>query len=177
MRNGLVAASLAIVLIGGGCTGSAPSSSAPTLSYQLPADGSVTVSTSTVDATTLVDADALLAQAEECGYARAPEYYLDIENLFAGLTGTRYTFTATGDYGAPTSWTVTVLPNAPVYGSTESFKTDFDICAVGGTLYPVEAGTNALLFSGSCGSGYAADDRDVGCDVARKAVEATLAVE
>lgn len=177
MRNGFVAAGLAIILVGGGCTGSAPSSSAPTLSYRLPADGSVTVTETTVDAAAAVNADALLAQAEECGYARAPEYYLDIENLFAGLTGTRYTFTATGDYGAPTSWTVTVLPNAPAYGSTESFKADFDICAVGGTLYPVEAGANALLFSGSCGSGYAADDRDIGCDVARTAVESTLSVE
>ncbi len=178
MRDVLVGAGIALTLLGAGCSAGGPAAPvAPELTYVLPSDGSVTVTESTVGAAGLVDADALLAQATECGYARAPEYYLDIENLFAGMSARQYAFAAVGDYGSPASWTVTVMPNAPAYGSTESFKRDFDICAVGGGLYPVEAGTSTLLFSGSCGSGYAADDRDVGCDVARKAVEATLSVE
>lgn len=164
-----------MVLLGGGCVPQGTQETSVTLGYTLPSDGSITVTSVSVDAEDLVNADALLAQAGECGYARTADYYLDIENLFDGAKGVRYTFKIAGDYEMPT-WTVTVLPNAPAYASLESFKTDFDICAVGGTLYPQQMSTNALLFTNSCGSGYSGG-KENGCDVIRTAVESTLTVE
>lgn len=164
-----------MILLGAGCASKEAQTSSVALGYTLPSDGSITVTSTSVNAKDLVKADALFAQADECGYARSAEYYLDIENLFNSATGVRYTFAIAGDYEMPT-WTVTVLPNAPAYTALESFKTDFDICAVGGTLYPQQIGTSSLLFSGSCGSGYSAGKKN-GCDVIRKAVEPTLTVK
>ncbi len=180
MRKTLLSLGSMIILLGAGCSGaSSPSPALPDLSFALPSDGSVTVARSTVDAQTLVDADALFAQATECGFARTADYYLDIENLFAGQSAERYAFTAAGDFAEPSTWTVTVMPDAPAYASTSSFKQDFDICAVGGSLYPVRAESGALIFSDSCGSGYQKDGetRAQGCETARKAVEPTIAIK
>lgn len=169
----------AFLVMGAGCSSVTPEETSMELSYALPEDGSVTVTTTSVAAGLLVDADALFAQATECGFARTAEYYLDIENLFKDEMATRYTFTSVGDYADPLSWTVTIMPNTPLYASTDSFKQDFDICAVGGDLYPVTAGTKTLLFTNSCGSGYKEDGetREPGCEIARKAIEPTLSVE
>ena len=163
-----------MVLLGGGCAGGAETAS-PTLGYTLPSDGSITVTSVAVNADDVVKADALLAQAAECGYARTADYYLDIAQLFTGAKGTKYTFAIAGNYEMPT-WTVTVLPNAPAYGSLESFKADFDMCAVGGDLYPKQVGTETLLFANSCGSGYSAGKKN-GCDAIRTVVEPTLTVK
>ena len=130
----------ALLLVGAGCSSASPEQASLELTYVLPEDGSVTVTKNAVAAGQLVNADALLAQATECGFARTAEYYLDIENLFKEKTADQYTFTTTGDYVVPSSWIVTVMPNSPLYSSTASFKQDFDICAAGGDLYPVTAG-------------------------------------
>lgn len=160
-----------MVLLGAGCTPGAQTTEVA-LGYTLPSDGSITVTSVSVNADDVVNANTLLAQAEECGYARSAEYYLDIENLFSGAKGTQYTFKIAGDYEMPT-WTVTVLPNAPVYTEIESFKGDFDICAAGGNLYPKNVSADALLFTDSCGSGYS-EGKENGCDAIRAAVESTL---
>ncbi len=169
----------ALLLVGAGCSSASPEQASLELTYVLPEDGSVTVTKNAVAAGQLVNADALLAQATECGFARTAEYYLDIENLFKEKTADQYTFTTTGDYAVPSSWIVTVMPNSPLYSSTASFKQDFDICAAGGDLYPVTAGSKTLLFSNSCGSGYQKDGetRTPGCDVVREVIEPTLSVE
>lgn len=164
-----------VVLLGGGCVPQGTKTTEVTLGYTLPSDGSITVTSASVSAGDLVKADALLAQAEECGYARSAQYYLDLENLFDGAKGVEYTFAIAGDYEMPT-WKVTVLPNVPAYTSAESFKTDFDICAVGGVLYPQQMSANALLFTNSCGSGYSGG-KENGCDAIRTAVESTLTIE
>lgn len=164
----------ALVLLGAGCTAS-PTTPTASLAYTLPSDGSISVTTKSVDASTLVSADDLLAQATECGEERAAQYYLDIENTFTGMTGTEYTFTIAGDYEMPT-WTVTVLPNAPAYNTQESFKKDFDICAAGGDLYPKNMNANALMFAASCGSGYSGG-KENGCSAIRTAIESTLSLK
>lgn len=171
---------IALLLVGGGCaTPSVPdTTSVSTLQYTLPADGSITVSTRTINpvaGASFVDAEALFAQAEECGYARDASYYVDIENLFVGAPQEQYTFTIAGDYEMPT-WTVTLMPNAPAYESTESFKQDFDICAVGGTMYPTDLSTSTLLFAASCGSGYSGG-KENGCDAIRDAIATTLTID
>jgi hypothetical protein len=164
-----------MVLLGGGCVPQGTQETSVTLGYTLPSDGSITVTSASVDAEDVVKADALLAQADECGYARSADYYVDLENMFDGAKGVKYTFKIAGDYEMPT-WTVTVLPNTPVYTSLESFKNDFDICAAGGDLYPKQVSTEALLFTESCGSGYSAG-KENGCDAIRAAVESTLTVK
>lgn len=173
MMKRFVMSGAALALLGAGCA--AQSSSVATLGYSLPADGSITVTSREVDASTLVRADTLFAQAEECGYARAPQYYVDLENLFVGKTGMQYTFAIAGDYEVPT-WTVTVLPNAAAYASESLFKSDFDICSAGGSLYPSAVGSANLLFTNSCGSGYSGG-KENGCEVVRAAVEPTLSIE
>ncbi len=169
----------ALLLMGAGCSSASPDQASLELTYTLPDDGSVTVIKNSVAAGLLVDADLLFTQATECGFARTVEYYLDIENLFKEKMADQYTFTTTGDYADPSSWIVTVMPNSPLYSSTDSFRQDFNVCAVGGDLYPVTAGTKALLFSNSCGSGYQENDetRESGCDVVREVIEPTLFVE
>ncbi len=182
MRN-LLILSIALLLVGGGCAGSSAPTSEPwslsPLQYTLPADGKISVTTETIlpDGTdaSLIDAETLYTQAEECGYARDASYYLDLERLFAGTAQQRYTFTIAGDYEMPT-WTVTLAPNVPAYGTLESFKQDFDICAAGGTLYPTAVSASTLLFAGSCGSGYSAG-KENGCDVIRTAVAPTLKID
>ena len=177
MRNLFLPIGFALLLLGAGCSNASPATDVSLdLSYTLPADGSVTITKSTIDASEVVKADALFAQATECGYARAVEYYLDIENLFVNKKAEQYVFMSVGDYSAPKTWTVTVLPNTPLYGSTDSFKTDFDICAVGGDMYPFQSGANTLVFTNSCGSGDMNDGeiKESGCDVARNAIEATI---
>ncbi len=174
MMKRIVGAFATLVLLGGGCAGGAETVS-PTLGYTLPSDGSITVTSAAVNAEDVVKADALFAQAAECGYARAAEYYLDTASLFTGEKGTRYTFTIAGNYEMPT-WTVTVLPNAPAYTEVGSFKTDFDICAVGGTLYPTQMSSSSLMFTASCGSGYSGG-KENGCDAIRTAIESTLTIK
>jgi hypothetical protein len=161
-----------MMFLGAGCGAPGAQTAEVALGYALPSDGSITVTSTAINAEDVVSADALLAQAEECGYARAAEYYLDIENLFSGTKGAQYTFKIAGDYEMPT-WTVTVLPNAPAYSAVESFKNDFDICAAGGSLYPKNVSADALLFTDSCGGGYSGG-KENGCDVIRAAVESTL---
>lgn len=174
MRNALLAA-FCVVLLGGGCVGASPSAESQLgFSYVLPADGSVTVSKTTVAARSLFTADDLFLQATECGFARTADYYLDLENLFTGLNAEQYTFAGAGSQSA--SWTVTVMANAPVYSSLESFKTDFDICAAGGKLYPSAVSANTLLFVESCGSGME-DAASTGCEAIRSAIEGTITIE
>lgn len=174
MMKRIVGVFATLVLLGGGCAGGAKTA-APTLGYTLPSDGSITVTSATVNAEDVVKADALLAQAAECGYNRSASYYLDTAALFTGEKGTRYTFTIAGNYEMPT-WTVTVLPNAATYSSLEGFKTDFDICAVGGALYPTQMSSSSLMFTASCGSGYSGGKKN-GCDAIRTAVESTLTIK
>lgn len=171
MKMKVLASGLVLAAIGAGCSTNTPFA----LEYSLPADGSVTVSTASLPASSLVRADALLAQAEECGTARSAQYYVDLENLFSGETATRYTFTIEGDYEMP-SWTVTVLPNAASYSEPSLFKDDFGICAAGADMYPKLVGANALLFSASCGTGYS-DGKENGCAEIKSLVEPTLALE
>ena len=163
-----------VVLLGGGCAGGVKTT-LPTLGYTLPSDGSITVTSAAVNGEDIVKADALLAQAAECGYSRSASYYLDTAALFTGEKGTRYTFTIAGNYEMPT-WTVTVLPNAATYSSLEGFKTDFDICAAGGDLYPSKVSPDSLMFIAGCGSGYS-DGKKNGCDAIRTAVESTLTIK
>ncbi len=163
-----------MMFLGAGCGAPGAQTTDVALGYTLPSDGSITVTSVSVSADDVVNADMLLAQAEECGYARAAEYYLDIENLFSGTKGVQYTFKIAGDYEMPT-WTVTVLPNAPAYAEGESFKGDFDMCAAGGSLYPKNVSPNALLFTGSCGSGYSGG-KENGCEAIRAAIESTLTI-
>lgn len=167
-----------LLLLGAGCA----SESRPTpesITYTLPSDGSVTVTRSFLPASDVVVANDLLAQAQECGYARDAQYYLDLENLYKWEQAQQYTFSAKGDDGTAGSWTVTTISNAAKYSSFESFKQDFDICAVGGVYYPLAVGDTALVMSSSCGSGYTAEGSsgNSGCEAARDAVLATISAK
>jgi hypothetical protein len=107
-----------------------------------------------------------------------------VESYFSGLlshfsatdTGTQYDFTykgaATQDTG---TWTVTVIPNKIAYTNLELFKSDFEICGAGASLYPTLLSTDNLLFESSCGSGF--DDgtgTPHGCTEVQNAVKPTL---
>jgi hypothetical protein len=164
-----------VVLVGGGCAPQAAQESSLTLGYTLPSDGSITVTSAPINAKDLVNGGALLLQAEECGYARTADYYLDVENLFDDAKGVEYTFTISGDYAFPT-WTVTVLPNAPAYESFESFKMDFNLCSPGGELMPGQSSAEALLFTHSCSYGDEAGKKN-GCGTIREIIESTLTLE
>ncbi len=174
MMKNVFAAGAVILLMGGGCA-SGGKAAEVSLVYTLPVDGTITVTSKAVDASTLVRADVLLAQAEECGSARSPQYYVDLENLFVGETGMQYTFAVAGDYEMPT-WTVTVLPNTASYTDEGLFAGDFGICAAGASMYPSTISSSTLLFIDSCGSGYSGG-KENGCDVIRAAIEPTLSIE
>lgn len=181
MQKVIVGVGAVLLLAGGGCAGSegADSWGLSALNYTLPEDGSITITSESVRPEkpneSLILADTLYVQALECGNARDPQYYADLENLFVGKFQQKYTFAIAGDYEMPT-WTVTLMSNSPAYTSLESFKKDFDICAVGGYLYPKAMSTSTLMFTDSCGSGYSGG-KENGCDAIRQAVESTLSIE
>lgn len=125
-------------------------------------------------------ADALFSQAEECGSARSLSYYQDLMSALENVQAQTYYFEAVPNenYQKPNGWTVTAVPNVLGYQTMESFQADFDICAVGGKLYPLNLNANTLLFSSSCGSGYADDSgRENGCEVVSEAVGPTIKIK
>lgn len=130
-------------------------------------------------ATSIFSADTLLSQAQECGYARTPSFYTDLINNLQGVKTQIYYFEATPPENFQTNgWTITAIPNVFGYKTLAEFKKDFDICAVGGQLYPLDLNTNTLLFSSSCGSGYADDTgRENGCEVVSEIVGPTIKIK
>lgn len=112
---------------------------------------------------------ALAAMSQECGMERDAAFYDEQMAKLDGKTALVYDFTAMGDVQAPSTWTVTLVPNVFGYGSTAALKKDFDICAAGGNMYPTDVNEDWLVFESSCGTGYSDDsDRKVGCDEAKK---------
>ena len=121
----------------------------------------------------------LFSQAEECGYARDLSYYEDLINNLQNAKAQIYYFEATPPENYQSNgWMITAIPNVFSYKTLAEFKKDFDICAVGGGLYPLDLNTNTLLFTSSCGSGYADDTgRENGCEVVSEIVGPTIKIK
>ena len=115
--------------------------------------------------------------AEECGTAQPLSYYEALVQKFENVDPEFTTFIPTGDYQNPTSWYVLAVPNVPGYRTMEEFRADFDVCAAGG-VYPLRISSSTLLFAPSCGSGYGdGTEREIGCELARDAMEPTLTLK
>lgn len=182
----LGSAVLGLTLLGGGCLGSSDVVVGDRAIDQLITfgefdDNQISTAMPVEEAaTSMFAAETLFSQAEECGYARDLSYYIDLMTSLEGVQAQIYTFDAvpTDDYQGPTGWTVVAMPNVLGYPSMDSFRTDFNICAVGGNLYPLDFNANTLIFASSCGSGYADDTgRPNGCLTVREQVEPTIVIK
>lgn len=127
----------------------------------------------------IFSATALQSQAKECGTTKELSYYQSLMSKMEGVKSQTFHFAALpdADYQA-NGWTVTAIPNVFGYNNILEFKADFDICAVGGDLYPLTLNDNTLLFTSSCGSGYADDTGlENGCEVVSEIVGPTIRIK
>ena len=153
----------ALALVGGGCLGGDQASRLRYVTHD------TEVTTGEGLASAWFTADELVAASAECGTNHDAAHYQTFINGVAGASSYSYIFTAQGDTQDPMSWTVVMIPNVTGYTTMKDFKADFDICAVGGVTYPLMLNANWLVFSESCGSGYAdGTNRPVGCELARR---------
>jgi hypothetical protein len=122
-------------------------------------------------------AQELAEKAAACGASRDKDvkYFQQLLSLYAGEKGIVYKFIYAGQSQDEGVWTATVLPNRTGYASVPELKSDFDLCAAGGDLYPFLVSPSYLMFESSCGTG--ADDgsgKAHGCELVKGAVEPTL---
>jgi len=149
----------------------AQSESSEPLSYSL---NGVSASVSKTSAPFAYTSEQLKNMADECGSKHASGYFDQLISKFKGTTKRIYSFKYTGASQVPDTYLVSLLPNKAGYTSLNQFKKDFDMCAAGGT-YPTMLNSNWLLFTSSCGSGYADESgRPIGCEKVQKVVEPTL---
>ncbi|MEK9156714.1 MAG: hypothetical protein AAB448_01090 [Patescibacteria group bacterium] len=116
----------------------------------------------------------LESMSNECGTVHEAGYFENLIEEFSGSEKIVYSFSST-EPSQQGNYRVTIIPNTPGYTRLEDFQKDFDICAVGGDMYPQMISEDWLMFTNSCGSGY--DDGSglpPGCDVMRQAIEPTL---
>lgn len=85
----------------------------------------------------------LFEESKNCRTNKSWYYFENlVKNFDDNDCGIEYNF----DY----LWKVTIIPNKIGYKDINSFKEDFDICGVGGDLYPYLISENYLLFVSSC---------------------------
>lgn len=116
-------------------------------------------------------AEGLYSLAQECGSEEELEHFEDLMYEIDDETLFQYNFEYLGESQGAYGYTLSVMRNVPGYEDYSEFSDDFNICAVGGRLYPLEANDDWLLFGGSCGSGY--DDGSGlphGCDLIRESL-------
>ena len=112
----------------------------------------------------------LFEESKNCQTYKSWYYFEDLlRNFSDNDCGVEYNF----DY----LWKVTVIPNKIGYKDLESFKEDFDICGVGGDLYPYLISDNYLLFVSSC-KVESYDDYNLleHCENIRNNIEPTLSI-
>lgn len=113
----------------------------------------------------------LRRMSDECGVERDEDYFDKLIAKFSNSTEIVYTFKHKSGNRDSRAFVVTLLPNEAEYSSLEEFKKDFDLCAAGGDLYPMQLNKDWLLFVNSCGTG-AGNNFD--CDEIKKMVEPSL---
>jgi len=125
----------------------------------------------------LYTAEQLVAQSEECGTNLELEHFTELLGQFKYQRVQRYNFLYRGGSQEPTNYTLTVLDNGPGYEDLAAFKQDFDVCAAGSIMQPLDLNENWLVFESSCGTGF--DDGSglpIGCEKIREQVTAGLEV-
>ena len=123
-------------------------------------------------------ANTLAAQSEECGTRHSVSYYNDLLTRFGPVQGTEYQFKYKGQSQDSGTYIVTVIPNEVGYADLKSFQDDFNICAVGGNMYPSLISQNYLLFKSGVNSGF--DDESglpFGSEEIQKFIDPTLKLE
>jgi len=117
----------------------------------------------------------LTSMALDCGSESTRGYFDTLVATYKDTSLINYGFEYDGESQRPSGWNIALLPNLMNYSSLEAFQDDFNVCSVGGGLYPEKMNKDWLLFVGSCGSGYADDSGlPIGCDEVRKIVEPTI---
>jgi hypothetical protein len=118
--------------------------------------------------------DGLVIMSQECGKDGDEQHFGSILSMFDGKYATEYTFTYAEESQGSGKYAVLVLPNAPGYAAMAEFKSDFEVCALGG-LYPKQFNGEYLLFTAGCGGGF--DDGSGlphGCDIIKTQLDETL---
>ncbi len=117
----------------------------------------------------------LMGMSDECGVEYDVGYFDRLISKFNDSMEIIYSFKYQGDDQASRAFVVTLLPNKTEYSSLKEFKKDFDLCAAGGDLYPMQLNEDYLLFVNSCGSGASdGSDTNFSCDEVKKIVEPSL---
>ncbi|MDD2681274.1 MAG: hypothetical protein PHE20_04250 [Patescibacteria group bacterium] len=117
----------------------------------------------------------LKVMSDECGVEHDIAYFDSLTTKFRDSIETIYSFKYQGSDQDSRAFVVTLLPNEAEYLSLEEFKKDFDLCAAGGDLYPMQLNKDWLLFVNSCGSGAGNSfDDSFSCDELREIVEPSL---
>lgn len=116
----------------------------------------------------LFTAESLEAQAVgDCAKTVDEGYFDTLASAFEGVKGTQYSFKANST--ETEVYTVTLFPNTTSYGTFESFRNDFEICAVGGEAYPIRLNEEALMFGSGCGAAYVDETPVLTCsDIAKE---------
>ncbi len=115
----------------------------------------------------------LLAQAKECGTTVNEEELAGRLQALWSANVRQYDFIP-ADSGEGEAWIVTMIANNGLYEDLDTFKADFNICEVGGGLYPTRMNDSWLMFYSSCGAGYAEEPTGNTCSDVREAIEPTL---
>jgi hypothetical protein len=113
----------------------------------------------------------LQRMSDECGAEYDAGYFDRLISKFSDSMEVIYSFKYQDDKQDTRAFVVTLLPNKAEYSSLEEFKKDFDLCAAGGDLYPMQLNRDWLLFVNSCGSGALSNGS---CDKVKKIVEPSL---
>jgi hypothetical protein len=113
----------------------------------------------------------LREMSDGCGTEYDVDYFDRLISKFSDSMEIVYSFKYQDDKQYPRAFVVTLLPNKAEYLSLEEFKKDFDLCAAGGDLYPMQLNRDWLLFVNSCGSGALSQGS---CDEIKKQVESSL---
>lgn len=119
----------------------------------------------------------LAAMSDGCGSGLDTTHFESLLGEFEYQRGHRYDFLYRGESQEPSTYTLTVFANEPGYADIDALKKDFDVCAAGSTLYPLDLNENWLVFQSSCGTGYDdGSDLPVGCDEMRDQILNTLEI-
>jgi len=113
----------------------------------------------------------LTSMSEECGTNLSNEHFTELLKQFNYQRGHRYSFIHRDTTREPTTFTVTVIANGPEYETLEDFKKDFNVCAAGSILLPLDLNSNWLIFESGCGV-----SEDSGCNDIRTQVKETLKI-
>ncbi len=120
-------------------------------------------------------AEMLISMSEECGSTLSANHFDSLLKTFKYQRGHRYDFLYRNDSQEPSTYTLSIFANEPGYENLEEFKNDFDVCAAGSILYPLDLNKNWLMFESGCETGF--DDgtnRPIGCTEIRDQLRKTL---